>query len=144
MNRERVADQLERLAEEIRGRSWNGWPADEMVVPMNPDNMNEDDWDNASKIKHTPPYDGVLFQMPDPEHDFPCHDCGGQYGPWIKKEFWYHDYASLSETPSINLGISRVRRCTECGHVHFNCYSMGQVRLKVNEESGLVKLDKVI
>lgn len=144
MDREKIADSLEQIANELREGDGGEWPYDEIAIPYNSDDMNEDNWEDSMKTKHTPPYEGVKIMMPEGEHDFPCNECGGQYGPWIKKKFWYHDFASLSDSPSINLGISRVRRCENCGDVHFSSHSMGRVSLKVNERSGLVKLDSVI
>jgi hypothetical protein len=145
MNKQKVANALEEIAEEIRNCSDKvDWPADKMCVPMSTDNMSEEDWEEADKMVFRPPYEGVKFQMPEGENNFSCHTCGGEYGPWIKKDFWYHDYASLSENPSINLGITRIRRCTECGHIHHNSYSMGQVLLEVDEKSGHISLGSVM
>lgn len=125
-----IRDQINEILDEQQDRTW---PYDEMVVPMNPDEMNEEDWDDADKVRYTPPY-GLRFRMPDPMNDFSCHECGGDYGPWIHRKMFHHGVFNRS------IGEVRVRRCEDCGHVHYNSYSIGKYSVEKRDDNTCLRL----
>jgi hypothetical protein len=104
------------------------WPKDEYYVP--PRHVDMDDSEaRGIRTRYTNPeeYD-ALFHMPNNVNDFACHECGGDYGPWVHSGFEINVDGGYNEKPIYaNILHKRYRWCEDCGYEFFNCYAVGKV-----------------
>ena len=117
------------------------WPKDTYCVP--PKNVDMDA-SNARSMRTSysnPAEKDAMFYMPPDEHDFPCHDCGGQYGPWVHGGFQINvDGGYRSKPIYANILQKRNRWCEDCGREFFNSYAVGKVYFE-RDEQGLLSFD---
>lgn len=118
------------------------WPKDEYCVPpQNADLDASSEYGTRTKYTNPTQYD-AMFYMPPAKHDFPCHDCDGQYGPWVHAGFQINVDGGYHEKPIYaNILQKRYRWCEDCGREFFNCYAVGKVHFE-RDEQGILSFEE--